>query len=107
MNKSELNIKTEEVLKSLEGIKEVNPGDYLFNKIMTEMNYFEIPKKERKFIFGYAAIIAVIIIVNIFSLLNLSKTKLNDSENILFEKSQEVQNFSKVYFSNEDTYNYR
>ena len=33
MNKSELNIKTEEVLKSLEGIKEVNPGDYLLSLI--------------------------------------------------------------------------
>lgn len=97
------NTKAEDTLNSLEGIRKVLPDEFLFQRIMTEVSYAEESVTERKVIFGYAAVLAVIVIINLYSVFGHDRfsVKSNSAE------SAELQTSTDDYYFQDETYNYR
>ena len=107
MNEKEINRIVEETIHSIDNLKITVPDDFLFQKIMTgvkqnEKSFF----KENSYAGKYILVFAVLVLLNIFSVIvdqkAFEKTSVNDMKNY----SKGINEFSRTYFSSTDGYSY-
>ena len=107
MNKNEINRIVEETIHSIDNVKITVPDDILFKKIMTgvmqnENNFL----KENSYAGKYIIVIAVLVLLNIFSVIANQKAFDKTSLNGLKNYSKDINEFSRTYFSSTDEYSY-
>ncbi|HMS32919.1 MAG TPA: hypothetical protein PKC91_02430 [Ignavibacteria bacterium] len=107
MNEKEINRIVEETIHSIDNVKITVPDDILFQKIMTgikqnEKSFF----KENSYAGKYIIVFAVLVLLNIFSIIvdqkAIKKTSANDMKYYL----KGINEFSRTYFSSNDEYSY-
>ena len=107
MNENEINRIVEETIHSIDNVKITVPDDVLFQKIMTgvkqnEKSFF----KENSYAGKYIIVFAVLVLLNIFSVIAnqkaFDKTSLNGFNNY----SKDINEFSRTYFSSDKEYSY-
>ena len=107
MNKNEINRIVEETIHSIDNVKITVPDDVLFQKIMTgvkqnEKSFF----KENSYAGKYIIVFAVLVLLNIFSVIANKKAFDKTSLNGLKNYSKDINEFSRTYFSSTDEYSY-
>jgi hypothetical protein len=107
MNEKEINRIVEETIHSIDNVKITVPDDFLFQKIMTgvkqnENSFF----KENSYAGKYILVFAVLLLLNIFSVLINQKGFEKKSVNGLENYSKAINEFSRTYFSSTDEYSY-
>ena len=83
-NLSNLQANIEETMKSLDGVSSVEPKPYFYTRLQARMEReLLIPRRilgwQFKPIYALSAV-AFLLIVNVFTLLNLQKTKVSNSQ---------------------------
>ncbi len=107
MNKNKTNKFTEDVFNSLENLKRSEPDDILFEKIIAGINNSDNNFiKENSYAGKYILVFALILIMNIFSVIKFHKNESKISNGNKNNYTKELQEFSKEYFSGADEYNY-
>jgi len=96
MNDKKINIEEqiEQTLQSIEGIRSVDVNPYLYSKIKNNMQSGKIPNKQESYRIRYAIAIALIIILNVITLITFPETK--SSTSVSTSDNQEL--FAKEYF---------
>ena len=107
MNKNEINRIVEETIHIIDNIKITVPDDVLFQKIMTgvkqnEKSFF----KENSYTGKYIIVFAVLVLLNIFSVIANQKAFDKTSLNGLKNYSKDINEFSRTYFYSADEYSY-
>ena len=107
MNEKEINRIVEETIHSIDNVKITVPDDILFKKIMTgvmqnENNFL----KENSYAGKYIIVFAVLVLLNIFSVIANQKAFDKTSLNGLNNYSKDINEFSRTYFSSTDEYSY-
>lgn len=107
MNKSKVDRLVEDTLESIDGINAITPVDKMFNSIMNSLKQTDrslFKEKESNVKFAFA--MAVIILINLIAIIGFqNKGNLNTSGD-LPDKRNEINEFSKSYFSVKEEYNY-
>lgn len=107
MNENEINKIVEETIHSIDNVKITVPDDVLFQKIMTgvkqnEKSFF----KENSYAGKYIIVFAVLVLLNIFSVIANQKAFDKTSLNGLNNYSKDINEFSRTYFSSAEEYSY-
>ena len=107
MNKNEINRIVEETIHIIDNLKITVPDDVLFQKIMTgvkqnEKSFF----KENSYAGKYIIVFAVLVLLNIFSVIANQKAFDKTSLNGLKNYSKDINEFSRTYFSSAEEYSY-
>jgi len=107
MNENEINRIVEETIHSIDNVKITVPDDVLFQKIMTgvkqnEKSFF----KENSYAGKYIIVFAVLVLLNIFSVIANQKAFDKTSLNGLKNYSKDINEFSRTYFYSADEYSY-
>ena len=107
MNENEINRIVEETIRSIDNVKITVPDDILFKKIMTgvmqnENNFL----KENSYAGKYIIVFAVLVLLNIFSVIANKKAFDKTSLKGLKNYSKDINEFSRTYFSSAEEYSY-
>jgi|WetSurMetagenome_2_1015567.scaffolds.fasta_scaffold08547_4 hypothetical protein len=104
MNDRKINIEEqiEQTLQSIEGIKSVEVSPYLYSKIKNDMQGGKIQNKHESYRIRYAIVVALIIILNVITLITFQETK--SSTSVSASDSQEL--FAKEYFFTNNFYQF-
>lgn len=107
MNEKEINRIVEETIHSIDNVKITVPDDILFKKIMTGVKQNENSfLKENSFAGKYIIVFALLVLLNIFSVIADQKAFEKTSVNGMKNYSKGINEFSRTYFSSTDEYSY-
>lgn len=107
MNEKEINRIVEKTIHSIDNVKIAVPDYILFQKIMTGINQNEKSFfKENSYAGKYIIVFAVLVLLNIFSIIVDQKAFEKTSVNDMKYYSKGINEFSRTYFSSTDEYSY-